>query len=231
MFSLPSHPARKLTLGLLAGLVFSLQGCGPKEVPSPPAAVTPAPSEPAKPVSATAAPDVLPTAAPSPLPGPKVSAPSAAQPAGKTVSAGGVPSGASATPAPSAPAIPPPSPEPKPAAPTPVQPKSPISDPGGEVAVKPTKAGLSRVGTSSCKMCHKIQFTSWSESAHARRNPPLDCEGCHGGGSEYKAMATMKDPAKARAAGLVSPGPAFCTTCHQRNWSDSLLKKAHAHKT
>lgn len=231
MLSQPSYFARTLTLGPLLGLVLSLQGCGPKEVPPPPAPMTPAPPEPAKSVPVTAAPAAVPSAVPTPLPGPKVTAPSEAQPAGKTKSAGGVPAGASATPAPAAPAIQPPSPEPRPAAPAPVQPKSPISDPGGEVAVKPTKAGLSRVGTSSCKMCHRIQYTSWSESAHARRNPPLDCEGCHGAGSEYKAMATMKDPAKARAAGLVSPGPAFCTTCHQRNWSDNLLRKAHAHKT
>jgi len=107
---------------------------------------------------------------------------------------------------------------------------SPVSDPGGEVAVKPTKAGLTRVGTTSCKMCHKFQFTSWSDTAHAKRTPPLDCESCHGFGSEYKAMATMRDPAKARAAGLVIPAAPFCATCHKRNWSEGMLKKAHAHK-
>lgn len=97
--------------------------------------------------------------------------------------------------------------------------------------MKPAKSGLSRVGMASCKMCHKVQFTSWSETAHARRNPPLDCEGCHGPGSEYKSIGVMKDPAKARAAGMILPGPAFCTTCHKRSWNDGLLKKAHAHKS
>jgi len=97
--------------------------------------------------------------------------------------------------------------------------------------VKPAKAGLTKVGSSACKLCHRVQFASWAASAHARRNPPLDCEGCHGAGSEYKAMATMKDPAKASAAGLVRPGAPFCTTCHKRGWSDGLLKKAHAHKS
>lgn len=96
--------------------------------------------------------------------------------------------------------------------------------------MKPTKAGLTRVGSANCKMCHKIQFASWSASAHAKRTPPLDCESCHGAGSEYKSMAIMKDPAKAKAAGLVQPGALFCATCHKRNWNDALLKRAHAHK-
>jgi len=106
----------------------------------------------------------------------------------------------------------------------------PIGDPGGVVAVKPAKAGLTKVGSNACKMCHRVQFASWSESAHAKRNPPLDCEGCHGAGSEYKAMATMKDPAKATAAGLVRPGAPFCATCHKRGWTEGMVKKAHAHK-
>jgi hypothetical protein len=120
----------------------------------------------------------------------------------------------------------------KPAASAPAQvaAASPVSDPGGEVAVKPTKGGLARVGSAACKMCHKIQFASWSETAHAKRAPALDCESCHGLGSEYKSIAAMKDPAKAQAAGLVMPGAPFCATCHKRNWNDGMLKKAHAHK-
>ncbi len=96
--------------------------------------------------------------------------------------------------------------------------------------MKPGKAGLSKVGTASCKMCHRVQVASWTETAHGKRTPPLDCEGCHGLGSEYKAITVMKDPAKAKAAGLVMPDAAFCATCHKRNWNDGMLKKAHAHK-
>jgi hypothetical protein len=98
------------------------------------------------------------------------------------------------------------------------------------VAVKPGKPGVTNVGVAGCKTCHKVQFASWSASAHARRTPPLDCEGCHGPGSEYKPMPVMKDPAKAKAAGLVMPGAAFCATCHRKGWKDEMLKKAHAHK-
>jgi len=108
---------------------------------------------------------------------------------------------------------------------------SSVTDPGGAVEVAATKPGLSRIGADKCKMCHKVQFASWSESAHAKRTPALDCESCHGAGSEYKTLAVMKDPEKARAAGLVIPDAAFCSTCHTAGVNDELRKRAHAHKT
>ena len=96
--------------------------------------------------------------------------------------------------------------------------------------VAATKPGLTRIGSDKCKLCHKVQFTSWAATAHATRTPPLDCESCHGAGSEYKTLAIMKDAKKARAAGLVIPVRSFCAQCHTTAWSDDLLKKAHAHK-
>jgi len=39
----------------------------------------------------------------------------------------------------------------------------------------------------------------------------------------------MKDPDKARAAGLVMPDKAFCGKCHKQGVNDDLMKKAHAH--
>ena len=105
-----------------------------------------------------------------------------------------------------------------------------IVDPGGVVEVKATRADLSRIGAAKCKTCHAVQFTSWSAGAHARRTPPLDCESCHGAGSGYKTMAVMKDPAQARAAGLVVPGREFCATCHQSGWTDDMLGRSHAHR-
>jgi hypothetical protein len=107
---------------------------------------------------------------------------------------------------------------------------SKVEDPGGSIAVAATKTGLTRIGADKCRICHKIQFASWVETAHARRTPPLECESCHGPGSEYKAPAIMKDPEKAKAAGLVIPSAAFCANCHKRGWNDDMLKKAHAHK-
>jgi hypothetical protein len=45
----------------------------------------------------------------------------------------------------------------------------------------------------------------------------VQCESCHGAGSDYKAMPVMKDKAKAFAAGLVDTeklGEKLCTKCH-----------------
>jgi hypothetical protein len=41
----------------------------------------------------------------------------------------------------------------------------------------------------------------------------------------------MKDPAKAKAAGLVIPGREFCGICHQGEVSDEMLQQVHAHKS
>jgi hypothetical protein len=56
----------------------------------------------------------------------------------------------------------------------------------------------------------------------------VQCETCHGAGSAYKSMATMKDKAKAIAAGLhefkdAAAIEAFCKTCHN---DKSPTKKA-----
>lgn len=98
------------------------------------------------------------------------------------------------------------------------------------------------IGATKCKMCHKLQYDSWVavgthskalEKAKASTNPKFDaacltchatngsdatqgveCEACHGPGSDYKAMSVMKDQAKAVAAGLVIPDQKLCDRCH-----------------
>jgi hypothetical protein len=42
----------------------------------------------------------------------------------------------------------------------------------------------------------------------------VECESCHGPGGDYWQMAVMKDPAKAAAAGLLTPDEATCKKCH-----------------
>ena len=42
----------------------------------------------------------------------------------------------------------------------------------------------------------------------------VTCESCHGPGGDYWKMETMKDPAKAAAAGMVTPTEDTCKKCH-----------------
>lgn len=94
----------------------------------------------------------------------------------------------------------------------------------------PTLAGNGHaaIGADKCRMCHRVQHDSWSASAHAKKG--LDCEACHGNGADYKAMPVMKNPAAAKAAGLVKPGADFCRKCHGAKADAAFLTKAHAHK-
>lgn len=225
----------RLALALFA---LSLAACKAREA-APPAPEPAAPDAPAAP--AEAAP--LPTPAAEPAPAPPESVAPAPPPAAPTVepakpkaaSAPTAPPRAAPTAPPAAPptAVPPPpvvpTTPPKPTA-APAVSASNVVDPGGEVVVAATKPGLTRIGADKCRVCHKAQHASWAASGHAKRTPPLDCEGCHGPGSEYKAMSVMKDPKKARAAGLVDPDAAYCGKCHKGPWDPALLGKAHAHK-
>ena len=86
------------------------------------------------------------------------------------------------------------------------------------------------IGAAKCKMCHKVQYASWAEGSHAALDPQLDCESCHGAGSEYKGLKVMKDPVKAREAGMVMPDAKFFITCHTSGWKDEMLARSHAHK-
>jgi len=93
------------------------------------------------------------------------------------------------------------------------------------------------VGAEKCaKMCHKIQFDSWSKSKHAAApaDKKAECETCHGNGADYMKMSIMKDPAQAQAAGLIAkPDKASCTkSCHKAGEiTDAKLAAVHAHKT
>lgn len=93
------------------------------------------------------------------------------------------------------------------------------------------------VGAEKCgKVCHKVQYDSWLKSVHATaKDKGAQCETCHGPGSGYMTIAVMKDPAKAKAAGLIAkPEKAGCVTCHKKGVTkavtDEDLPKVHAHK-
>ncbi len=220
----------RLALALFA---LSLAACKAREAAPPPPAPT-APAEAAPLPTPAPAPEAEPAPAPpeSAAPVPPPAAPTAEPAKPKATAA---PTAAPPKAAPTAPPAAPPTPAPPPTVAPTAPPKAAagpakVVDPGGEVVVAATKAGPTRIGADKCRVCHKVQHASWAASGHAKRTPPLDCEGCHGPGSEYKAMSVMKDPKKARAAGLVDPDAAYCGKCHKGPWDPALLGKAHAHK-
>ena len=97
------------------------------------------------------------------------------------------------------------------------------------------------VGAAKCKMCHKVQYSSWEATTHAKATDSakastdreysadclkchatnaseelsgVQCEACHGPGGDYKKMSIMKDPEAAKANGLIVPTQATCDGCH-----------------
>jgi len=109
------------------------------------------------------------------------------------------------------------------------------------------------ISDAKCKMCHKVQHASWLETSHAKATenakasterefsedclkchatngseelPGVQCEACHGPGSDYKKMSIMKDLEAAKANGLVIPTQATCDGCH--TGEDHAAKKVLA---
>jgi uncharacterized paraquat-inducible protein A len=116
------------------------------------------------------------------------------------------------------------------------------------------------IGVEKCKMCHKIQYDSWATTKHAKATENakaakdmkfeaacltchatnkdeamagVQCEACHGAGSDYKSLSVMKDLEKAKAAGLVIPTQDTCNGCHDgkdHHKKMTFTKDVHAHK-
>jgi hypothetical protein len=111
----------------------------------------------------------------------------------------------------------------------------------------------SYVGADKCKMCHKVQYTSWEQTTHAKATdaakastdpafsadclkchgtnasedmPGVQCEACHGPGSDYKKMSVMKDVEQAKANGLVIPTQETCNRCHIDNGHSKTVDMA-----
>jgi hypothetical protein len=97
------------------------------------------------------------------------------------------------------------------------------------------------VGAEKCKMCHKVQYSSWENTVHAKATADakastdrefsadcltchatnaseelagVQCEACHGPGGDYKKMSVMKDLEAAKANGLIIPTQETCDGCH-----------------
>jgi hypothetical protein len=54
----------------------------------------------------------------------------------------------------------------------------------------------------------------------------VQCEACHGPGSDYKSKKIMQDREAAIANGLIIPTPEDCLSCHNENAPEALAKLA-----
>ena len=89
----------------------------------------------------------------------------------------------------------------------------------------------------ACLKCHTTAHGVSDELLGAKfsKTEGVGCESCHGAGSLYKKMATMKDREKAVAAGLVIPDEKTCLGCHNKksptfksfNFEEMWKKIAH----
>ncbi len=93
-----------------------------------------------------------------------------------------------------------------------------LSDKAAEIA---KKKGLTKPASESpeCLECHTPVRDTKVMDASFDTKDGVQCEVCHGAGSTYKSMATMKDKAKAITAGLTeykdeAAIEAKCKTCH-----------------
>ena len=70
--------------------------------------------------------------------------------------------------------------------------------------------------TFTCLGCHSsgAQAEAWQKDDTFRVDDGVQCETCHGPGSEYMAEETMRNRQAARAAGLQMPAEAECMRCH-----------------
>lgn len=79
-----------------------------------------------------------------------------------------------------------------------------------------------------CLGCHATasEAEDWEKLPEFRIEDGMQCEACHGPGSEYATEEVMRDPRKARAAGLMMPTKDDCRICHRPKGShDTVLKR------
>jgi len=98
------------------------------------------------------------------------------------------------------------------------------------------------IGAKKCKICHKEEYSSWETTSHAKAWDLLkpeeqkkekcvgchstgittkgvllesvQCEACHGAGSDYKKKSIMEDRELSVKNGLIIPDSTVCVSCH-----------------
>lgn len=98
------------------------------------------------------------------------------------------------------------------------------------------------VETEACLKCHATAYNAEASLLGKRYKVEdgIQCESCHGAGSEYKSKKTMQDHAKSVAAGMTEYADeaaieAQCKTCHNEesptykefNFKEKWAKIAH----
>lgn len=78
-----------------------------------------------------------------------------------------------------------------------------------------------------CLGCHATAWHAedWEKDATFHMEDGVQCERCHGAGSEYSPADVMKDKAAAMKAGLQMPKKEFCVDCHQEKGSHIAVLK------
>jgi len=78
-----------------------------------------------------------------------------------------------------------------------------------------------------CLGCHATaaETEDWEKAEGFHLEEGLQCEGCHGPGSEYSSMEIMKDRMKAMANGLRMPDKDSCMMCHRTKGSHEVVLK------
>lgn len=80
-----------------------------------------------------------------------------------------------------------------------------------------------------CLGCHAVAADAepWQRDDDFRIEDGVQCEGCHGPGSEYANEKTMRDRKAAMMAGLRMPGERECMVCHiEKGTHTAVLKTA-----
>ncbi len=78
-----------------------------------------------------------------------------------------------------------------------------------------------------CLGCHATAWHAedWQKDETFHIEDGVQCEGCHGPGSEYATLEVMKDRQAAMNAGLKMPDHEFCVNCHTEKGSHIAVLK------
>jgi YVTN family beta-propeller protein len=76
-----------------------------------------------------------------------------------------------------------------------------------------------------CLGCHTTAYDTetWERDEAFHFEDGVQCERCHGPGSEYMSADVMRDSAKARLAGLLMPVESDCLVCHKEKGSHTAV--------